>query len=86
MSLGKSNTLSPPEYAKRLGVKAAKVILWIQRGKLRAVNAATHQYGRPRWRIPPDAIAEFEARRAAKPVAKVSRRQQRQEQAVIEFF
>ena len=43
--------LTPPEIAKRLGIKADKVLTWIRSGELRAFNVATKQSGRPLWRI-----------------------------------
>jgi hypothetical protein len=66
--------LTPPAYARQLGVKPEKIRLWILRGELRAVNVAENIGGRPCWKIPPDAIEEFEARRAAKPPASKPKR------------
>ena len=67
--------VSPPEYARRLGVKPDKVLAWINTGELRAVNTATFRGARPRWRIPPDSIIAFENSRAAKSPVKGRRRQ-----------
>ena len=77
--------LTPPQYAARLGVKAAKVVAWINSGELRAVNVASSLGGRPRWKIPLDAIVEFQNRRAAKPVTKPSRRR-KPATDVIQYF
>ena len=66
--------LTPPSLAQQYGVKPDKVLAWIARGELRAVNVANRIGGRPRWRISPEAIAEFENRRAAKPEVKRPRR------------
>ena len=78
--------LSPPRVAERYGVDPSKVLGWIRRGELRAVNVAAHLGGRPRWRIDPADLATFEAARAAgTPSARQSRRRQRQT-GVIKFF
>lgn len=69
--------LTPPQYAERLGVDVAKVHIWIRRGELRAINVAETLNGRPRWRIPPDAVVEFEERRTARPPAAKPRRRRR---------
>ena len=77
--------LSPPEVARRYGVDPAKVLGWIRRGELRALNVATHTGGRPRYRISPADLAVFEAARAAGPAPKVTRRR-RKDAGVIQFF
>jgi hypothetical protein len=79
--------VSPPAYAKRLGVDPIKVLAWIKRGELRAINVATATTGRPRYRIPLDAICEFEQRRsAAAPVKVVKRKKQKQATDFVEYF
>ena len=78
--------ITPPQYAKRLGIKPSKVLTWIVRGELRAVNVALSTTGRPRWRIPPDAIIAFENQRAAKLVVKPTRRRRKRDASIIEFF
>jgi len=40
-------------------VDPMKVLGWIRRGELRAVNGADQNGKRPRWRIPPEALDEF---------------------------
>ena len=76
--------LTPPELAKRWRVKPSKVTGWISRGEIFAINVATNPAGRPRWRIPPSAIVEFEMARATKLAVKPMRR--RRDATVIEFF
>ena len=66
--------ITPPMLARQYGVKPDKILAWIARGELRAVNVAERIGSRPRWRISPAAIAEFEHRRAAKPAVKRPRR------------
>lgn len=78
---------TPPEYGKELGVDPSKVIVWIRSGELRAVNVATSTTGRPRYKIPLDAICEFESRRSArKPVAAVRRKRRKQETDFVTYF
>jgi excisionase family DNA binding protein len=59
--------LTPPQLARRLGVKPDKILTWIRTGELRAVNLATRRDGRPRWLIDEADIAVFEASRQAQP-------------------
>ena len=80
-----SQYLSPPQVAKRLAVDAHKVIGWIRRGELRAVNVAADTEGRPRYRISPADLAVFEASRMVGPTPKVTRRR-RKDQNITEFF
>jgi excisionase family DNA binding protein len=53
--------LTPPQAAKRLGISPDTVLGFIRRGELKASNVSKAQ--RPRYRITPEALAEFEARR-----------------------
>jgi len=66
--------LTPPELAKRLGVSPEKILAWIASGELPAVNVALRLGGRPRWRIDPADVADFERRRSAQPVPRRSRK------------
>jgi len=51
-----------------LGIEPAKVIAWIKRGELRAVNVADNPNGkRPRYRITQDALDHFTRARETKP-------------------
>ena len=52
-------TISPAQLAKQWGITIQKVLGWIQTGKLDAINIATKETTRPRYRIEPDAIAKF---------------------------
>lgn len=81
-----SGWLTPPEIAARLRCRSSKVILWIRREQLRAVNLAENPDGkRPRWRVSPEALAEFLAARTNRAPVPTSRRRKRQ-QAVTEYF
>jgi excisionase family DNA binding protein len=57
---------SVAELAKALRVKPEKVQLWIRAGELAAFNVASRPTGQPQWRITAEALAAFQARRAAK--------------------
>lgn len=71
--------LSPPQYAKRLGIKPEKVLQWIRNGELRAIDVSSCPgVGRPRYRIPADAVVEFEETRSGlAPNAKPRRRKRK---------
>jgi hypothetical protein len=66
--------LTVREFARRYRVGKDRVLGWIRRGELRAVNTAGVMCGKPRYIIPPEALAEFEKRRDAGPPPKPPRR------------
>lgn len=70
MTIDLPRYITPPMYAKLLGVNPDKILAWIACGELRAVNVADRVGGRARWRISAEAIANFERRRAAVKPAK----------------
>jgi hypothetical protein len=70
--------------ARRWKVGEDKVRGWIARGELAAVNVASTLAGRPRWRIMPDAVTQFEKRRGSAPPPKPQRRRRRQE--TVDFY
>jgi excisionase family DNA binding protein len=77
--------LNPPAVARLLAVKPAKVLTWIHRGELHAVDVSERRGGRPRWRISQQAFDAFLASRAnQKPTA--ARRRRRRQVEVVEFF
>lgn len=68
MTASGSEYLTPPQFARRLGVSEDKVLQWIHSGELRAFNAAVDADGdRPRWRISLEEIERFMEARANKP-------------------
>ena len=77
---------TPPEIARLLRVKPAKVLRWIASGELRAVN--TGDAGRPRWRVSTSAWDEFLQGRSTVPTPIVSPRRRRRvpDSNVIQFF
>ena len=66
--------LTPPELAARYGCNASKVRGWIRDGELAAIDLATRGSSKPRYKISPEAIAEFERRRSATPRPRPIRR------------
>lgn len=81
-----STYLTPPAYAEHISVDPSKVIGWIRSGELWAINVATSQTGRPQFRIPLDAILEFEHRRSATAPPKPARRRRKQAADFHEYF
>ena len=79
-------TVTPPELAKLWRVKPERVLVWIKSGELRAFDVSSRPgVGKPRYRIPQDAIIEFENRRSAAQV-KTTRRRRKRPADVIEYF
>jgi excisionase family DNA binding protein len=67
--------LTPPEIAARLRVDAHKVLGWIRKGDLRAINVSDGW--RPRYRVSPDDLESFLRRREVQPPPpRVARRRQ----------
>jgi hypothetical protein len=81
-----SESYTPPTLATKWGCKPETVLAHIKAGRLRAFNLAISSSGRPRWRIPVEAVEAFEAKRSARPVAPTPRARRRKSSAVIEFF
>src|SRR5688572_22621567 len=78
------NGYSVAELCARWKIGADKVNAFIRRGELVAVNVATNTSVRPQWRITPEAVAEFEARRTSAPPPKPVRR--RRASTATDFF
>jgi hypothetical protein len=76
--------LTVADVARRYRVGEDKVRGWIGRGELFAVNTATVLCGKPRWVIPPEALAEFERRRAGGPTPKPRRRPR--QTGLVDYF
>lgn len=73
-----SETLTPPQLARRWGVCQDKVLHLIRSRQLRAINLAEDPKGRPRYRIYLSEIERFEEARATKPTAPKPRRRREQ--------
>ena len=82
-----SVTYSPAEIAQRWGCKVDKVLSLIGSRELVAMNLATSRTaGKPRWRISPQALEDFERGRSTQPKPKPVARRRKAKSAVIEFF
>jgi hypothetical protein len=78
---------SPPQIAEQYAIDPHKVVGWIRRGELKAIDVATHTGGRPRYRVSSESLAEFEAKRSANPQPKISRiRRRRTDPTIHEYF
>jgi excisionase family DNA binding protein len=77
--------LTVAEVARRYRVGEDKVRAWIARGELKAINTAAVLCGRPRWVVPPEALAEFEKARRGSPAPKPQRQRRRRAQE-IDFY
>jgi excisionase family DNA binding protein len=64
--------MTPPQVAELMGVNPGKVLTWIRRGELRAVNVS--QSFRPRYRITPEDLETFKRGRGVNPPPKRVRR------------
>jgi excisionase family DNA binding protein len=81
---GRAAGLTVREVARRYRVGEDKVRAWIKRGELHAINTAARLCGKPRWVIPPEALAEFEKGRRGGPAPKPQHRRRRK--AEIDFY
>lgn len=80
-------TYSPAEIAERWGCKVDKVLSLIGARELVAMNLATSRTaGKPRWRISPEALEDFERGRSTQPKPKSVTRRRTKDTGVIEFF
>ena len=64
-------TFTPPELAARWRVKPSMVLAWIRSSELTAFDVSNRTgVGRPRYRVPAEAVELFAARRSASPASK----------------
>lgn len=66
-----------PDLAGALGVNATKVLGWIARGELVAVDVSARRGERPRWRIAAAELERFLQARRAVPVVPAPRQTRR---------
>jgi len=81
--------LSPPQYAKRLGVSVAKVTHFIRTGQLKAMDVSANRGNRARYLIDLADIERFEKSRQVVPDGGLSTTQRLRRKAaagVREFF
>jgi len=62
------------DVAELLGVRTHAVLTLIRSGQLRAIDVSLRPGGRPRWRIMPDDLDGFIARRTHQATIRVRRR------------
>jgi hypothetical protein len=78
--------ISPPELAKEWGIDPSTILAHIRAGRLRAFSTSPPGTKRPRWKIPPEAVAEFEATHAAQtPVKPVRSTRRRRDPQFVEY-
>jgi hypothetical protein len=72
------------EVAKRFRVSTDKILSWIRRGELAAINTSTSLLARPRFIILPEALAAFEQKRIVGPPPVKPRR--RKQTVLVDFY
>ena len=80
--------LSPPVLAKEWGISADKIVGFIKRGELKAIDVSSNRGSvRPRYLIDQKDIEAFElARAVVPPAAKTKRRRRRRDPATKGYF
>lgn len=79
--------ITPPAYAKRIGVKPDKVVSWIRAGELRAIDVSEKPgTGKPRFRISEADISAFEESRTFQPPTKKRRRRRHRDEEFSKYF
>lgn len=76
--------LTVADVARRYRVGEDKVLAWIKRGELTAINTASALCVRPRWVIPAEALVAFERRRTGGPTPKPTPR--RRPSGIVDFY
>jgi Helix-turn-helix domain len=61
--------LTPPQVARLFGVAPEKIVAFIRDGELQAIDMARRGSRRPRYRIAPHALQDFERQRMPHPPA-----------------
>jgi hypothetical protein len=81
-------TFQVKDIAERHSVAADKVLEWIAKGELIAINVSTDPNAkRPRWRVTAEALEAFEQSRASNPPApKPTKRRRRRATAGKQWF
>jgi hypothetical protein len=79
-----SRMLSVREVADQLGTRTHSVLTLIKTGQLRASDISLTPGGRPRWRIDPDDLSLYLARKTFQ--APAPRRRRKKPTNVKEFF
>ena len=79
-----NNALSVKQVAEKLGIRTHAVTSLIRSGELRAVDVSLKPGGRPRWRVLPDDLEGFLARRTHRTAG--PRRRRRKPTNVKQYF
>jgi transposase len=77
--------LTVRDVARRYRVGKGKVLSWIRKGELPAINTAAVLCGKPRWVITADGLAQFERRRAGGPDPKPAPRR-RKRTDIVDYY
>ena len=72
-----AQALTPPRLAALWGCSPERIVALIRAGRLRGFTTSDPGCSRPRWKIPPDAVAEFEARNRPSTSSKPARSRQK---------
>lgn len=82
-----SRALTVREVAEQYAVSQHTVLGWIARGELRAINCGRAPGKRkPRWRITPEALEQFELLRTNNPPPPRTRRRRQAEDYLVERY
>lgn len=83
MSDALDTVYSPPSLAKRWKCKPSTILALLKSGRLKGFTLGAGRR-RPRWRIPPDAVAAYELGQPNESTP--ARRRRKPDPNVIEFF
>jgi len=77
--------LTPPQLAAEWRCSPDSIVDLIKSGRLRAFTTSAPSCLRPRWKIPEDAVAEFEAKNRPAKAVKSTRRRRTEPAGFIEY-
>lgn len=72
------------DLCNRWRIGADKIHTFIRQGELVAVNLAANRSGRPQWRVTPESLHAFEARRSSMPPSKPQKR--RRQAGMVDYY
>src|SRR5205085_12519 len=72
------------DLCHRWRIGSDKVLAFIRKGELVAVNVAANLSGRPQWRVSEEEVRRFETRRSSAPTPKPARR--RRQTGLVDYF
>ena len=76
---------TPPEQAAIWGVSPETVIGHIKAGRLKAFTTSPPGCKRPRWKISPEAVAEFEELHGPQAASKPTRKRAKTDRDYVEY-